>query len=304
MGCKGRLVSLLVFGIVASSSQACLLLSAFARPQVALVAKSNMLIWNPESKTEHLVQSLALLSKINQFDYLVPTPTKPTVSLVGQGAFKSAYEDLHPRKVSFEDFTDLPSKRSGQEATESKEEAYVKNIKVKTIYAGDILALSKWMEESGYHPNEKQRAWLQRYVDRHWYLTAFTVKPTEELSKTEAVRLTFKTENPILPYFSAGANWLDKVRQELYLVSPTPLTGVIGKKAVWKGQSNSHTYLTTTASGKLAGLLKIKTNEMPSQSWVNWYVENGSIADTTDDIVFQVPAKKPVTKPKHVRQPH
>lgn len=306
MGCKGRLVSLSLFGILASSSQACLLLSAFARPQVALVAKSNMLIWNPESKTEHLVQSLALLSKISQFDYLVPTPTKPTVSIVGQDGFQSAYGLLHPstRRTPQIAASTAFHKVWQDEQSDSPTETYIKNVKVTTINAGDILALSKWMEESGYHPNEKQRAWLQRYVDRHWYLTAFTVKPTEELSKTEAVRLTFKTENPVLPYFSAGANWLDKVRQELYLVSPTPLTGVIGKKVTWKGQSTSHAYLTATSSDQLASQLKLKKNDLPAISWVNWYVENGSIADTTDDIVFQVLSKKPVTKPKHVRQPH
>ncbi len=299
-------MSLSLFGMFAASSQACLLLSAFTRPQVALVAKSNMVIWNPESKTEHLVQSLALLSKINQFDYLIPTPTKPTVSVVGQGGFQAAYGVLHPSQLPMVDMFshEYEGGLSARHTADTTTETYVKNVKITTINAADILALSKWMEDSGYHPNEKQRAWLQRYVDRRWYITAFTVKPTEELSKTEAVRLSFKTENPVMPYFSAGANWLDKVRQELYLISPVPLAGMVGKKATWKGKSTSHAYLATRSSEKLAAQLKLGKDELPTKSWVQWYVENGAISDTTDDITFIAPSKKLVTKSSKVRQPH
>lgn len=293
----GRWTIAISAGLMATQTPACLILSAFARPQVALVAKSSMVIWDPDSKTEHLVQSLALLSKAEKFDCLIPTPTKPTVSIVGQSGFRDLYEYMNPKRAKRkESVPDADFSATGIQAKPVDE--FTHDIKIRVIDGKDILDLSKWMEENKYPLNSANREWIQRYVNRRWYFTAIHVDSKQELLKTDAVRMSFKTDTPYCPNFAAGPTWLRGIRQEVYVVSPNLLQGKIGTGSEWKGTEMAHKYVERVATEKLARNLKLKPNEIPAKSWASWSVEVSSEYARKDDLYF-FPAKSAVAKAKH-----
>ncbi len=298
MDWKGRLAMSSALGMLAVNSQACLLLSAFARPQVALLAKSNMVVWEPASQTEHLVLSLALLSKSSDFDIIIPTPTKPSVAVVGQQPFAAMYSVLHPAPDIDTLIRQGLPKLTGNEPAEDVEpkDRYARDLKVQTIQASDVVGLTSWMEKMKYKPSDSAKAWLQRYVDRRWYLTAVHVKSTYDMFKTDGVRFSFKTDMPYCPNYTTNSTWANSVRQELYVVSPTQLKVMVGKNP-WKGQPMTYSYLGEHSSSVLAKHLKVADKSIPKNSWLSWAVEVGNNNSASDDLYF-VPDKpvKPTTK--------
>lgn len=295
MDWKGRLAGVSALGMLAVNSQACLLLSVIARPQVALLAKSNMVVWEPGTKTEQLVLSLALLSKSEEFDIVIPTPNKPQVAIVGQKPFSAMYNLINPPK-NLEVF-DLPMDDSGAEKEVALNDRFVKDLTTQTIQASDVVALSKWMEQKKYKPSDAAKDWLQRYIDRRWYLTALHVKSSYDMFKTDAVRFTFKTDMPFCPNYTSGPTWLNSVRQELYVVAPEQLKPMVGKSP-WKGKAMNHSFLNDQWTMTLAKHLRVPTDQIPKHSWVNWAVEVGGTQNASDDLYF-VPDKpvKQISKP-------
>jgi hypothetical protein len=282
MNGKGRVVFVGLCVGLASLSQASLLLTAFSRPQIALVAQSNLLIWNPNTKTEHLIQSSYFLSNTKWFAFVTPTPSVPVIEAATIEAFDLARKTLYP--------TWKPQK--ADQSVEVKQTVRLGKLEATTIKASDVIALADWMEKNGYKTSDEQKKWLEKYVQKRWYLTAFRYASEDKVLQTEPVRMSFKTEVPFNPYFGTSNSWLDGVRQELFLVSPVPLQGVVGAKQAWKAESKRHTFVTQKTMLSLTKTLNLPKGAIAEKSWMNQYIESGVGQTNVDDIFFYSVATK------------
>ena len=310
MSGKGRCVLLGMGMLAASNSFGTMVLSLMARPKVAMVAQCNILIWDPETKTEHLIQSSAVTSQEKRFEILIPTPLIPRVKEVGNAPIDLLANLLIPKaafpvkKKNPEDELDKDFGTLIRGGVEVQQVAIVGNLKATTIKASDILALSEWMEKNKYKANAAQKKWLEGFVQKRWFLTALQVNSESEALKTSAFRLSFKTEVPVVPYTSPQNNWVQGIKQEMFVVSPVPLQGAIGGKLPWNARLMGHKYLSRDDSEKFAKTLGLNSNELPKHPWADRFQETSVDNVATEELYF-VPVPKaapvPIGNPKATR---
>ncbi|MBS1728351.1 MAG: DUF2330 domain-containing protein [Armatimonadetes bacterium] len=294
----GRAGTVSMVTILAAASQANLLLSALPKTNVALVDQSSLIVWDPATKTEHLVQTSTFLSKANRFDIIVPTPTMPKVETIGPTVFDRLMNVLHPA-------TDLVDFGGQQTPTQPVKAPSVGYLKTTSLKASDVVALYEWMDKNGYKPSMDQRKWLETYVVKGWYLTMLQVQTNEESFRTLPIRLSFKTNAPVAPTSTPDHTWLAGVRRQTFLLSPENRDGYYSLKKSWSAEPESHAYVTTTITERLMKDLKLASNDLPGKAWVNRFVEMGKESTSPDDLVFlpktavkkQTKARKPTEKP-------
>lgn len=284
MSGKGRIIVVGLSLGLACASQASLLLTAFSRPQIGLMAQSNILIWNPKTKTEHLIQSSYFLSNTKSFAFVTPTPSLPVIEGATIETFDLARKTLYP--------TWKPKVVEPSDGVEVKQNVRVGKLEVATIKASDVVALSDWMDKNGFKTNDEQKKWLEKYIQKRWYLTAFRYASQEKVLQTEPIRMSFKTDVPFNPYFGTQYSWVNGVRQELFLVSPVPLQGVVGAKQAWEAESKRHTFITQESAKSLLKTLSLPKDAIADKSWMNQYVESGAGQTNVDDIFFFPVTKK------------
>src|SRR6516225_3165591 len=95
------ILSLLGISLVAClGASAC----AVAVPQtssgVQIATESAIIIWDSESKTEHFIRRAEFQSDVNDFGFLVPTPTQPTLAEADDEAFTTFEEITKPVTVT------------------------------------------------------------------------------------------------------------------------------------------------------------------------------------------------------------
>ena len=305
MDWKGIVINGSMASFLAASTHANLILSALPRPQIGLVRQSNIIVWNPETKVEHLVRSSAFISNAECFDFLTPTPTIPTVQPVAYHSFMSLFSLMHPPKKNRAEQIQPIEPLDPNFGTLIRKDVEVAkvtrigNLVATTFRASDVIALSDWLKKNGYRPSAAQNRWLEKYVEKRWYLTAIKVASEDPNIETDAVRLSFKTNVPVNPYYAPEKSWLQDVWQELYVVSPMQLQGYVGAKTLLDAKPDSHAFMTTEAQKNLAAELKLDLKQIPKKAWVNRFVENGPATNTSDDIYFYPAPKGPLGMKKH-----
>jgi Uncharacterized protein conserved in bacteria (DUF2330) len=302
MSGKGRLalVSFVVAG--ASNSFGTMILSAMARPQVGMVTQCNVVVWNPVTKMEHLTQSSVFVSQAKRFEFLVPTPTIPKVKEVGNAPIDFVSALINPPrpprpvvKPNPDDELDSSYGVLIRPKVEVKQVTYVGNLKATTICASDVVALANWMEKNGYKASQSQNEWLERYVQKRWFITAFQVNSESNALKTSAVRLSFKSDLPFVPYTSPRNNWVAGVKQEIFLVTPAAMQGTTNRKSVWAARQTGHKFLSKSGTVDLSKRLGLSAQDIPAFSWVSRYIDESPAESVSDDLIF-LPAPKGIKK--------
>ena len=290
---KGRIAAVGVTALIASNSFGSMILTALARPQVGLVAQCNLVTWNPATKMESLVQASAFLSQAKRFEVLIPTPTIPTVKEVGDSSIDFASNLITPPRASRpitppnpDDELDPSFGVLIRGKAEVKQVTFVGNLKATTIKGSDVVALSDWMAKNGYKASAAQNQWLEKYVAKRWYFTSIQINSDSDTLRTRGVRLSFKTEVPVVPYTSPKNSWVQNLRQEVFFVSPAHLQGTIGGKSLWTGRLMGHAFLTKKATPEFAKDLGLFASDVADQSWVSRYVDVSAPETATDDLYF------------------
>jgi len=160
--------------------------------KVEFVDQANIIVWEPETKTEHFIRNAKFATKAGDLGFIAPTPSKPELATVDPRAFKvlSSCFRIDPKH-------DTPA------AGEKVEIVQVQNVagfQATTVMADDPLALRKWMWENGYVSSPTIEAWTKFYIDKKWFLTLFKVNCASGKAQTGLVRMSFKTDRPFNPY--------------------------------------------------------------------------------------------------------
>lgn len=81
-----------------------------------------------------------------------------------------------------------------------------------------VSALADWLRSNGYATPQFLEGWVNPYLRRGWYLTAFRVNGGANAS-TGPIRMTFRTDRPFNPCSVPEANGGGHARLRVYYVS-------------------------------------------------------------------------------------
>jgi hypothetical protein len=190
------------------------------RESVRILDESAIIVWNPDTHTEHFIRRASFNATGADFGFLVPTPSEPSLAEVDSHAFDYAEGLMRPRTVIDEnhsaDFTPLVVRifglfTMGEGARPVITAARpVRVLEVQRIAGYDAVvleadnpaALSSWLAKHDYAASPDLDDWLKPYVAAHWKITAFKIAKGSSGNQvgTSAVRMAFSTDRPFFPY--------------------------------------------------------------------------------------------------------
>lgn len=285
---------------------------------VEVASESAIIVWDSTTKTQHFIRratfsaNAAEDTKIEDFGFLVPTPTRPVLEETDDKAFDELAKVTAPK-------TETQKRPSGgcgigcgaappaaAEKVEVLEAKHVGGYDAKVLKASDPEALGEWLKEHGYESRPALTNWLKPYVAKGWIITAFKIARMPEASAgaigSTAVRMSFTTDVPYFPYSEPedmrGAK--PKRLLRVFFLSDKKMVGMRGAaewpaKIAWAGP------LTTEGAKAVAPLLKIPGYTPGNETWLTEFEDNASPRTGDLDVTFTTnPNQEPVHRPNRI----
>ncbi len=320
-------------GCILSLSAVFLILLAVSRPTPACCPappsgepvvnadQTVILLWDPETKTEHFIRRASFKSDANDFGFIVPTPTKPELSESGDAAFPILQQLTEPehRKMS------RPTGNIGcgcasrsapglasvadKQSVRILEEKVVAGFKATVLEADSTDSLVNWLKENGYAFSPEVKAWAKPYVEGGWKMTALKVAKPKEGEDTKsltaaALRLSFKTDRPLFPYRepdpTKAAETLGAKERllRIYFISDKRYQGELTKETAWTGKVAWAGAIGAEERQKALGLLRLPETAGPTQWYLTEFEDNWPYRPAPADVYFSVSADQ-----SNVRRP-
>jgi hypothetical protein len=168
---------------------------------VDIAEETAFIVFDSASRTEHFIRKAEFVTDAEDFGFLVPTPSVPTLHETGERLFSFAESLTEPRieyVVQEENryrlfkpgtgldifFSILPSAQLDSTAAPNSavqviSETQVAGYDAAILKADDAAALRTWLDDNGYAVRPALESWLEFYTEKGWYLTAFKfARPT------------------------------------------------------------------------------------------------------------------------------
>jgi len=203
-----------------------------------------LIIWDEAAQRQHFIRRALVETDAKDFGFLVPTPGKPELAAVDDGAFQELAA------------VTAPASASQPKAVTVLEQRIVAGYDAAVLEASDAQALDGWLKEHGYPSSPELVEWYKPYVAQKWKITAFKVAAGSPKVATGAVRMSFQTPRPFFPYREPAAT-AGKARERLlrvYFLADARFRGVIGDYEPWPGAA---VWSNTIEKPRLAELLKL-----------------------------------------------
>ncbi|MFA6525591.1 MAG: DUF2330 domain-containing protein [Patescibacteria group bacterium] len=163
-----------------------------------------------EGGVETMVVSITFQGDAEKFGWVIPTPTKPTITKGSDELFTSL-EELTAVYYGYDNngIYEMPASGAGDKAVSVIDTQQIEYYEVTTLSATDKDALTKWLNDNGYDYPESASYILNSYIENGWYFVAMKIN-TESLEwgsvgkqlKTGhavPVAVSFETENLVYP---------------------------------------------------------------------------------------------------------
>jgi hypothetical protein len=188
---------------------------------VHIADEEALIVWDAAKRTEHFVRRASFRTEgpagaANDFGFLVPTPTQPTLGEADNAVFASLEGATRPEyrtvtKTEYElgisclylTMRGKSAAHAPQDEVRVLDQARVAGYDAVVLEADSSSGLNEWLGAHGYASRPALTAWLSPYVAAHWKVTAFKVapaSPNDPRVATSAVRMTFETDKPFFPY--------------------------------------------------------------------------------------------------------
>jgi hypothetical protein len=275
---------------------------------VQILQESAVIIWDPQTKTEHFIRSAAFDSDSADFGFLVPTPTVPQLAEAPQSIFDSMESWIAPEVVDKNVYGIAPiSFFTLFFATRSSEDArwvtsappsvrvlasqQVSGFDAVVLEADDAEALKKWLEEHQYAVRSELIEWVNPYIQNKWKICAFKIAHDADgqAFSTAPVRMTFTTDRPFFPYREPSDQRKDADNPpgrilKIFLISDQRMDAEIGNTSGWPGRT---IYSDRISSERKNALLKdLSLNSIPQNAWLTALEDISSPRPGTDDLYF------------------
>src|SRR5579862_382313 len=204
---------------------------------IAFGDQTNIVLWNPDTQTEHFARNAVFRSDARDFGFIAPTPSRPELSEVSSEAFVTLAElaPQEPRGKVMAMGGRAMADEAGTKSVVVVQEADVAGYHATTLLAGDAGALAEWMRTNGYATTPAVEAWTNTYIAKGWFLTALKVSNRRGIASTGTVRMSFQTDRPFNPFYVPGDNIRPNETGTLkvYFVSNDSYSASIGSGEPW-----------------------------------------------------------------------
>jgi hypothetical protein len=319
------LAIVVVSGLWTALANACGVAYPHNQP-VEIASESAIIIWDEATKTEHFIRRASFSTQAKDFGFLVPTPSEPTMHEADDDAFKELAEITKPR---VEKRQRPPSGGGGcgfgcSKAAAPQDQAPAGRVdvlqegvlgpydyKVLKVVGGKVETLKEWLLERKYEFSPELEAWVKPYLDKDFIITAFKINH-EAADKpgvaTKAIRMTFKTEQPMFPYREPEDKTPRDKRQvhnrllRVFFLSTSRVQGTLGKTdAPWPGQTVWANKLSDADRAKVLNTLKMPKETPPATWWLTEFEDHSSPRPGKEDVYFAPAADQtPVERPPHI----
>ncbi|MEI8254339.1 MAG: DUF2330 domain-containing protein [Deltaproteobacteria bacterium] len=258
------------------AAEAC---ATVGRPDIRIAGEEALIVWDAPSHTEHFIRRVEFSNVTGDFGFLVPTPSRPTLSEVPDSLFGSLF-DLYRRVVHDpRRATGGRHMRSVAGAVQVVEQVRVAGLDATVLRASDPAALSAWLTAHHYPTTPALTAYLAPYVARDAYVTAFRYQPSGPVFGTRAVEISFVTDRPSYPYAEPTdapvvANRVFRVS----LIASRRMRARLGHRA-WSAR---------TGFAGLVDLSSVRSvmPSVPASGWLTTFEEPASVRGR-DDLYFE-----------------
>jgi hypothetical protein len=214
-----------------------------------------LIVWDRQRHIEHFVRNATFGTKARSFGFLVPVPGRPTLAEASDRVFK-VIDDAIPVRMEDRtvwhhewfgcgmlDMLHLDYDGVGAAAPDDPrgvtvlEQTRVAGLDATVLAASETAALSHWLGAHGFESREALTRWLAVYVAKKWNVVAFRYErpaapsnaPDDDDSlASQAVRISFSTDEPVYPYFEPSDTPETKDRRlHLYVVADAPMDAVL-----------------------------------------------------------------------------
>jgi hypothetical protein len=189
----------------APAADACAVLPSNGAPAPPDLSEERVLLmFDRRTQTEHFVREVRFERVTTRFAFLVPTPSKPEVEKVAASPFDalaSNYPFSPPEPAPL--FAGSAKSASRDSAVEVHEVKRIGSFTAFVLSATDAAALDAWFAENDIARPPNAIQWLQHFVEKKFFMTAFRYEPPESAGggmDAETVRLSFKTKDAYYPY--------------------------------------------------------------------------------------------------------
>lgn len=268
-----------------------------AGESVHIAEESALIIWDAATKTQHFIRRAQFDTKAKDFGFLVPTPTRPSLSEVDDAVFGYLLDLTRPpvREVARQEIAKggervmMAAKSAPPPAVIVLESVTVAGLDAVVLAANDAQALNRWLKDHGYASSPELAAWFKPYVASKWIMTAFKIAKGQsraERAVSSAVRMTFKAERPYFPYREPASDSKAPRALEVYFVSGERVEGRIGAAGKWPGSALWAKPLEEGARNELLGRTKLPANAVPAKAWLTRFLDSSAPRPGTDDLFF------------------
>jgi hypothetical protein len=164
------------------------------------------------------------------------------------------------------------------------------------LRADDAQALERWLSSYGYASDAALSDWLEPYVKKGWFLTAFKIvngSREQTAARASAVRMSFATDKPLFPYREPASqrdakNPLPAQRLlRVYVLAGSRVEGTLGEGGGrWPGTTVWSGAMPKDEQDFLLYALRIH-NKVKDQQWsLTEFEDVSSPRPGTDDVYF------------------
>lgn len=253
---------------------------------MSLVGENAIIVWNAEKKVEHFVRQANFAGKADDFGFIVPTPTKPTVFEADEEAFWILEDGGLPTAAASVGETDAAAG-----SVEVIAQYDVGDFKASILKASDGASLNTWLATNGYSSRPAMTEWLDHYAKMDWHFAALKLtkgKSKEEL-KTKAVRVTFSTDVPFYPYKMPSDTWPQGHFRPLklyFVANGVARAQYRGSSKNWEADVNGSRRLDPDSIQRLAYSLKLEEGDIPKGASVTVFQNGADATDYSQDLYF------------------
>lgn len=279
-----RTIGVAVFGLMQAGAIGCV---CFAPPgqSVNFGDQSNIIVWNPETKTEHFVRNAFFNSKAKDFGFIAAMPSVPELSEANEHIFE-VLESLKPH----ENANNAAAAAAAADSAGSIEVLQIVDVgkyEATTIRSDDPAAMAAYLKLNGYATRPDSDEWIKFYTEKKWVFTAFKVrKGTENGSETGVIRMSFKTEEPFNPYYVPTGNSGQGGTLKLYFVSNGTYSATVGHGKNWN-PAVWHAGMDETVTNQLATSLKMPVAAIPINPTITYFEKQSWLEGAKDDLYFK-----------------
>ncbi len=273
-----------------------------------------IIVWDEKQKLQHFIRKASFATKDNDFGFIIPSPTEPELAESSDDAFSFLLKVTSPEIIARSSGCGLGCGVQAKSAPKSTrpdvvvlKQQEVAGFDASVLEAKSGKALTTWLEKHGYVYSPEVAAWAQPYIDQGWKFTALKIstKATADKHKeAKALRMSFKTEQPLFPYREpSSASFAKELGQtqrllRIYFLADKRYEGELtnAKGVQWEGNPVWAGKLTTDQRSKLFDYLKLKTEQMPATLFLTEYEDLWKYRDVASDLYFKLAANQDMFK--------